>query len=77
MATLDSQQVGGDHYAKYGDLLPWNVYSTWFGDREMRGYLLGSIVKYLVRYPDKGKIKDLLKARHVLDKLIEFETAKE
>lgn len=67
-----SKQIGGDHYAKH-TVSPWDVYSDWFGKAEMRGYLLGCIVKYIVRYRDKGGILDLEKAKHVLDRLIEEE----
>lgn len=66
------RQIGGTHYSKHS-VSPWDVYSDWFGEAEMRGYLLGCIVKYIVRYRDKGGILDLEKARHVLDKLIEVE----
>ena len=70
-----SKQVGGNHYAKHNPE-PWDVYADWFGREGFTGYMRGTIVKYLVRYPDKGGLEDLLKARHFLDKLIEFETPK-
>ncbi len=41
------------------------------GDRGFIGYLLGNILKYLLRFKYKGKpIEDLKKARWYLDKLI-------
>jgi hypothetical protein len=40
-------------------------------DTEFRGFLRGNAIKYLARYPHKGGIDDLRKARHYLDKLIE------
>ena len=33
----------------------------------------GNAIKYLARCDDKGGLEDLKKARHYLDKLIEFE----
>lgn len=36
-------------------------------------YLEGNIVKYLYRYPRKGGVQDLLKARRYLDWLIKRE----
>lgn len=36
-------------------------------------YIEGNIIKYVVRWRDKGGIDDLRKARHYLDMLIEME----
>lgn len=38
-------------------------------------YLQGSVLKYLVRYPYKNGVEDLLKCRNMLDRLIEREEA--
>ena len=35
------------------------------------GYMEGNVIKYVTRWKDKGGLKDLLKAKHYLDKLIE------
>ena len=35
-----------------------------------------TIIKYVTRFRDKGGLKDLEKARHVIDMLIEFESRK-
>ena len=41
------------------------------GDQGFVGYLLGNILKYLLRFRHKGKpVEDLKKARWYLDKLI-------
>jgi len=66
-------QVGGNHYKKLGTQ-PWDVYGQWLGAEGFRGFLVGSCIKYLVRFKDKGGVEDLKKARHFLDKLIESET---
>ena len=38
-------------------------------------FLEGNIVKYVTRYPNKGGVDDLIKAREYIDKLIERERA--
>tara|TARA_Y100000310_G_scaffold238635_1_gene242106 strand:- start:198 stop:467 length:270 start_codon:yes stop_codon:yes gene_type:complete len=38
-------------------------------------FLEGNIIKYITRYPNKGGVKDLIKAREYIDKLIERERA--
>jgi len=38
-------------------------------------FLEGNIIKYVTRYPNKGGVDDLIKARNYIDKLIERERA--
>ena len=38
-------------------------------------FLEGNIIKYVTRYPNKGGVEDLIKAREYIDKLIERERA--
>ena len=48
------------------------------GDQGFIGYLVGNIIKYLLRFEHKGKpIEDLKKARWYLDKLISVVSDKE
>jgi hypothetical protein len=61
-------QVGGNHYAKYGNIQPWDLWALW-----NLNPFQANIMKYVVRYRDKGGVEDLKKARHMLDKLIEVE----
>lgn len=42
-------------------------------EEQARGFLKGNVLKYLVRYEDKGGMDDLLKANEYLRRLIEFE----
>jgi hypothetical protein len=42
-----------------------------FTPQEFEGYLRGNILKYLSRYPKKGGVEDLKKAKVYLDWLIE------
>jgi hypothetical protein len=62
-----AHQEGGDHYKKlkiqpieyiHGNGIP---------------FAEGSVIKYVTRWRDKGGIKDLEKARHFLDLLIDLE----
>jgi hypothetical protein len=65
--TANQVQVGGDHYRS--TIQPWDVIRAWD-----LGFFSGNVVKYMARYPLKGGVEDLQKARHYLDKLIEIET---
>ena len=65
-------QIGGDHYSKL-KFSPWDVYRDWMTPEQFSGFMRGSVLKYMIRYRDKGGVEDLKKARHYLDKLIEVE----
>lgn len=69
--TANEIQIGGNHYRKYGDLQPWDLWEIW-----NLNPFQASILKHVVRYRDKLGIQDLQKARHYLDKLIEIERGK-
>lgn len=64
-------QVGGDHYKKL-KIQPMD-YSMANGLDACQH----TVVRYITRFRDKGGVQDLLKARHVIDMLIEYEQAKE
>lgn len=71
MPPANEKQVGGEHYKKFGTLQPWDVIAH-FG----LGYFDGNAVKYLLRWrvkhrKEKGRIDDLKKAIHYLEKLLE------
>jgi hypothetical protein len=68
-ATANDRQPGGDHYKKHGDLQPWDAVAAWNLD-----FFQGNILKYIVRWRDKGGLEDLEKAKHYLEKYIEVET---
>lgn len=42
-------------------------------EEQVRGFLKGNVLKYLVRYEDKGGMDDLIKAHEYLTRLIAFE----
>lgn len=69
--TADNTQVGGTHYTSKS-IQPWDAMRAWMSREQFSGFLRGNAIKYLARCDDKGGVEDLKKARHYLDKLIEF-----
>lgn len=63
--SANDYQVDGSHYAKKA-IQPWDYILA-----NKIGFLEGNIIKYVSRYPEKGGVKDLEKAKHCLEKLIE------
>ena len=58
------------HYNQ-GGMEVIDVIEAGIGDQGFVGYLLGNILKYLLRFKHKGKpVEDLKKARWYLDRLI-------
>ena len=70
MAAEDTQ-IGGTHYTTK-KVQPWHAMEAWMTQDQFAGFLRGNAIKYLARCDDKGGVEDLKKARHYLDKLIEF-----
>lgn len=65
-------QVGGGHYKGYA------IQPIEYSMANKLDACQHSVVKYVTRFRDKGApIKDLEKARHFIDMLIAFETAKQ
>ena len=69
MSALDRQE-GGGHYKKYA------IEPVEFCHRNNLSWCQANVVKYVVRFKDKGGLEDLRKARHYLDMLEEFEYGK-
>jgi hypothetical protein len=63
-------QVGGDHYTSK-KIQPWEAMESWMSPEQFEGFLRGNVLKYIARYKDKDGLKDVQKARHYLEKLIE------
>lgn len=61
------RQVGGEHYTS----LP--IQPVEYIMKNKLDYLQGAIIKYVTRFRDKGGVEDLMKAKHCIDMLIEFE----
>ena len=64
-STLDVQ-VGGDHYKKLGQYQPWQVCAACMTPAELRGYMKGTVIAYLMREQDKGGDLDIKKAAHTI-----------
>jgi hypothetical protein len=71
--SIDTHQVGGDHYASK-TVQPWQAMESWMSAEAFAGYLQGNCIKYLSRYRDKNGMEDLHKATHYLAKLCEHES---
>lgn len=69
MSALDIQE-GGGHYKD----LP--IQPIEYIHANGIPFAEGSVIKYVTRWRSKGGIKDLEKARHFIDLLIELETRK-
>lgn len=69
-STIDSTQVGGDHYTSL-PIQPWEYLQSNLGPEGFEAYLAGNVIKYLSRYKRKNGVEDLKKAQHYLAKLIE------
>ena len=67
------QQVGGTHYTDMA-IQPWDALRVWLRQGPPMdpfcAHLRATAIKYLARYPQKGGIEDVKKARHCLDTLI-------
>lgn len=60
-------QVAGNHYKDFP------IQPAEFAHRNGLGFLEGNVVKYVARHRAKGGKQDLLKARHYIDLLLEWE----
>lgn len=69
MSALDTQ-VAGDHYKGLVIQPIQYIHANGIPFAE------GSVIKYVSRWRDKGGIKDLEKAKHFLELLIELEMKK-
>lgn len=62
-----SLQEGGNHYRKL------RIQPVEYIHANGIGFIEGCIIKYITRWRDKGGLKDLHKAKHFIDILIELE----
>ena len=71
MSELASEkQIGGDHY-RSKKIQPWTAMESWMTPEEFEGFLRGNVIKYIARYKDKDGMRDVLKAKHYLERLEE------
>lgn len=69
MSALDTQ-VGGSHYK---DL---KIQPVEYITANNIPYMEGNVIKYVTRWRDKGGLRDLEKAKHYLEMLIEMQNQK-
>lgn len=60
-------QVGGQHYKDYA------IQPVEFIHMNCVPFIEGNCIKYLMRWREKGGVKDLEKVKHYVDLLIELE----
>jgi hypothetical protein len=72
--SANDRQEGGDHYRKVEGEQHWDRLVRLYGLEKARCYFIGNLTAYVERYMEKDGVKDLKKARHYLDKLIELES---
>jgi len=65
--SANDRQHGGSHYSKHA-IQSWD-----FALANNIPYMEATAIKYLVRWRDKDGIRDLQKAIHFIEKLIEWE----
>ena len=70
MTLASDTQIGGSHY-KDKAIQPWTAMQSWMTPEEFEGFLRGNVIKYIARYKEKDGLKDVLKAKHYLEKLLE------
>ena len=64
---LDSQ-IGGTHYKDFA------IQPIEFIHKNKISFAAGNVIKYVCRYAAKDGVKDLEKARHYIDMLIQMES---
>ena len=67
--SANEKQVDGEHYQT--EIQPWD-----FIEANRLTFIEGNIVKYVCRHRQKNGVRDLKKAQHYLEKLIEIEQSK-
>jgi hypothetical protein len=64
------KQVGGNHYLKY------TIPPVEFIIKNNIGFVEGNVIKYILRFKEKGGVQDLLKAKHYIELLIDSTKSK-
>ena len=59
------KQVGGNHYKNY------KIQPVEFIIKNNIGFVEGNIIKYILRFKEKGGVQDLEKAKHYIELLID------
>lgn len=69
------KEIRPDYYSKGGRDL-FDHFAEMFPSQWFRGFMVGNVIKYIIRYPAKNGTEDLVKARTYIDRLITFEEGK-
>jgi hypothetical protein len=64
------KQVGGSHYKKY------KIQPIEFIVKNNIGFVEGNVIKYILRFKEKGGVLDLEKAKHYIELLIDSSKGK-
>jgi hypothetical protein len=64
------KQVGGNHYKNY------KIQPVEFIIKNNIGFVEGNIIKYILRFKEKGGVQDLEKAKHYIELLIDSSKGK-
>ena len=59
------KQIGGNHYKNY------KIQPIEFILKNNIGFCEANIIKYVLRFKEKGGVEDLLKAKHYIELLID------
>ena len=59
------KQIGGSHYQNF------TIQPAEFSNKNKLLWAEGEVIKYICRHKEKGRKKDLEKAKHVIDMIIE------
>lgn len=65
LSKVSKKQVGGNHYLKY------KIQPVDFIIKNNLDFCQGSVIKYVLRFKEKGGVQDLEKAKHYIELLIE------
>ena len=65
LSKASKKQIGGSHYLGY------EIQPVEFLIKNNVGFVEGNIIKYVLRFKEKGGVDDLRKAQHYIELLIE------
>lgn len=70
MNQSNKKQIGGNHYLKY------KIQPIDFILQNQLDFCQGCVIKYILRFKEKGGVQDLLKAKHYIELLIDSTKSK-
>ena len=69
--SVYKKQIGGSHYRNF------TIQPAEFSNKNKLLWAEGEIIKYICRHKEKGRKKDLEKAKHIIDMIIERDYSNE